>query len=138
VPNPDASTGYYNYFVPIIKLADSAIDFYQPQAYNNYFHMPAGSVQYFQDVYLNWRNLQGLVSWGKPIPDFTGVAGEKLLMGLLASTSAGGANYYATPEVIAEFKAWLAANNYPLRGFMMWDSHWDSLNKFLISDACTS
>ena len=37
VPNPDAQTGYYNYFVPIIQLADSAIDYYQPQAYNNWY-----------------------------------------------------------------------------------------------------
>lgn len=138
VPSPDASTGYYNYFVPIIQLADHAIDFYQPQAYNNYFHMTAGTAAYFQDVYLNWRNLQGLVSWGKPIDNFTGVDGNKLLMGMLASNVAGGANYYANASEINNFKAWLTANNYPLRGFMMWDSHWDQLNNFTVSNACTA
>jgi chitinase len=99
--------------------------------------MPAGSLAYFQDVYLNWRNLQGPVSWGSPIPNFAGVNGNKLLMGLLASNSAGGPSYYATPDVIEQFKAWLAANNYPLKGFMIWDSNWDALNGYLISTACS-
>ena len=44
IPDPDASTGYYNYFVPIIQLADSAIDYYQLQAYNNYYHKTPGTV----------------------------------------------------------------------------------------------
>lgn len=138
VPDPDAATGYYNYFVPIITLADHAIDFYQPQCYNNYFHKTPGTVEYLQDVYLNWRNFQGLVSWGKPIANFSGVAGEKLLMGVLASTVAGGSNYYADDTVIKAFRDWLAANNYPLRGFMMWDSHWDELNNNIVSNACTA
>jgi chitinase len=101
VPNPDAQTGYYNYFVPIIQLADSAIDYYQPQAYNNWYEVTAGSVDYLKNVYLNWRNLQGLMTWAKPIPNFSGVAGEKLLMGVEASTTAGGSNYYITPDIIA-------------------------------------
>jgi chitinase len=136
VPNPDAATGYFNYFVPIIQLADSAIDYYQVQAYNNWYQVPAGSLEYIQNVYLNWRNLQGLMTWGKPIPNFSGVAGNKLLIGLIASTNAGGANYYITPDIISRFKQWLKSHNYPLKGFMMWDSHWDSLNGFLISTAC--
>lgn len=138
VPDPDSATGYYNYFVPIITLADHAIDFYQPQAYNNYFHKTPGTVEYLQDVYLNWRNFQGLVSWGKPIANWTGVAGEKLLMGVLASPVAGGSNYYNDASVIQAFRDWLAANNYPLRGFMMWDSHWDELNGNIVSNACTA
>jgi hypothetical protein len=51
----------------MIKLAGSAIDFYQPQAYNNDFHMPAGSVQYLQDV----------IAWGKPIPASTVFLGKR-------------------------------------------------------------
>jgi chitinase len=82
VPDADAVTGYYNYFVPIIKLADSAIDYYQPQAYNNWYEMTYGTVEYLQNVYLNWRNLQGMVTWAKPIPNFNGVDGNKLLIGL--------------------------------------------------------
>lgn len=138
VPDPDAVSGYYNYFVPIIELADHAIDFYQPQAYNNWYEMTYGTIQYIQNVYLNWRNLQGMVTWAKPIPNFAGVDGNKLLIGLEASTSAGGSNYYITPEIIKAFKQWLTDNNYPLRGFMIWDSNWDALNGYLVSTACSS
>ena len=38
--------------------------------------------------------MQGLSPWGKPLPDFKGVAAEKLRMGLLASRQAGGAAYF--------------------------------------------
>jgi len=36
---PDAMTGagYYNFMVPIINLADQYIDYYQPQAYNDWY-----------------------------------------------------------------------------------------------------
>jgi chitinase len=57
-------------------------------------------------------------------------------MGVLASTTAGVASYYTPPSVIREFKQWIKKNNYPLLGFMMWDSNWDKLNGFIISDAC--
>lgn len=107
---PDANVGGnpFNYFVPIINLADAAIDFYQVQAYNNWYDgVSGGSLDYLKNVYLNWRNLQGLGQWGKPIPNFNGVAGNKLLMGVLASTSAGGAAYYAPPAIITSFKNFL-------------------------------
>lgn len=89
------------------------------------------------DVYLNWRNLQGLNKAHTIIPNFAGVKGEKLAMGLPASTSAATAIYYFTPEIIAKFQAWLKANNYPLKGFMIWDSNWDIKNNFTISKAAT-
>lgn len=54
-------------------------------------------------------------------------------MGVLASTSAGGAAYYAQPATISNFKKYLADNKLPLAGFMMWDSHWDKLNNYAIS-----
>ena len=38
VPDPDQVGQPYNYFVPIINLVDSSIDYYQPQAYNNGYH----------------------------------------------------------------------------------------------------
>jgi hypothetical protein len=88
-------------------MADHAIDFYQPQAYNNWYEEPAGSLAYLQDVYLNWRNLKGLNGWSTPIANFSGVAGEKLLMGVLASTNAGGSSYYYTPAVISQFQSWI-------------------------------
>jgi chitinase len=138
-PGPDTGGMPFNYFVPIINLADAAIDFYQPQAYNNWYGgYPGGSLLYFQDVYLNWRNLQALGPWDSPLPNFKGVDGSKLLIGLLASTSAGGAAYYAPPDTINAFKGWIVEKGYPLKGFMTWDSNWDALNGYAVSNACTS
>lgn len=108
VPSPDAVGQVFNYFVPIINMADSFIDFYQPQAYNNWYDgFPGGSLDYLKDVYLNWRNLQGLSPWTQPLPGFAGVNGNKLLIGLLASSSAGGAAYYAQPGTIKALKSFL-------------------------------
>lgn len=101
---PDENTGgnCFNYFVPIINRADSAIDYYQPQAYNNWYDGEVGgSLRYLQDVYENWRNLQGTGQWDTPLPNFSGVNGNKLLIGLLASPSAGVAGYYSTPGTIS-------------------------------------
>jgi len=58
-------------------------------------------------------------------------------MGLTASTSAGGASFYYPPGVLREFKIWIKQKKYPLKGFMMWNSNWDKLNSYLISDATT-
>ena len=89
VPDPDVGGNAFNYFVPIINLADSAIDYYQPQAYNNWYDGEVGgSLVYLKDVYENWRNLQGEGQWDTPLPSFNGVNGSKLLLGVLASTSA--------------------------------------------------
>lgn len=44
VPDAETGGGYYNYFVPIINLADKYIDYYQPQAYNNWYEFPSGSL----------------------------------------------------------------------------------------------
>ena len=85
MPNPDAGGQPFNYFVPIVQLADQYIDIYQPQAYNNWYDgFPGGSLEYF-----NWRNLQGLSPWTKPLENFKGIAANKLRIGLLASASAG-------------------------------------------------
>jgi chitinase len=139
VPNPDVGGNAFNYFVPIINLADSSIDYYQPQAYNNWYDGEiGGSLIYLQDVYENWRNLQGAGQWDVPLANFTGVDGNKLLVGLMASQSAGGAGYYATPDTISQFKDWLAAKGYPLKGFMLWDSHWDAVNSYAISTICSA
>lgn len=75
--------------------------------------------------------------WYKPIHNFAGVRAEKLRLGLMASKQAGPAQYYGEPGVIEEFKNFLHKYNYGLSGFMIWDSHWDSLNGFAISKTCT-
>jgi chitinase len=138
IPSADVGGQAFNYFVPIINLADAYIDLYQPQVYNNWFGgLPGGSLAYMQETYLHWRNLQGTMAWSGPIPNFKGVDGNKLVMGVLASTSAGGSQFYAPPHVIREFKSWIKQNNYPLKGFMMWDSNWDILNGMVISNAAT-
>lgn len=52
VPDPTVGGNAFNYFVPIINEADSAIDYYQPQAYNNWYDgETGGSLRYLQDVY---------------------------------------------------------------------------------------
>lgn len=49
VPSADVGGQAFNYFVPIINLADSYIDFYQPQAYNNWYGgFSGGSIEYFK------------------------------------------------------------------------------------------
>lgn len=139
VPDADVGGNAFNYFVPIINLADQAIDYYQPQAYNNWYDGEVGgSLVYLKDVYENWRNLQGEGQWDTPLPNFNGVSGEKLLIGVMASMSAGGAGYYATPDTINQFKSWISAKGHPLKGFMLWDSHWDAVNGYLISTVCSS
>jgi chitinase len=137
VPSATVGGNAWNYFVPIINLCDDAIDYYQIQAYNNWYGATGGTFEYFKEVYMNWRNLQGSLSWAGPIKGFNGVAGNKLRMGVLASTSAGGAQYYAQPTAIKAFMNFLKTNNLPLDGFMMWDSNWDKLNGFAISNATT-
>jgi len=75
VPTPDTPGQPWNYFVPIVNLADQYIDFYQPQAYNNgYDSYAGGSVNYLIDVYLNWRNLPSLAT-GNTISGYNGIAG---------------------------------------------------------------
>ncbi len=76
VPSADTGGQAFNYFVPIINLADDYIDYYQPQAYNNWYGgLPGGSLAYLQEVYLHWRNLKGNVAWSSPLPNFKGVKG---------------------------------------------------------------
>ncbi len=61
VPSADTAGNPFNYFVPIIQIAGAYIDYYQIQAYNNWYgNFAGGSLDYLKDVYLNWRNLQGL------------------------------------------------------------------------------
>lgn len=59
------------------------------------------------------------------IPGFSGVPASKLVMGLLASTSAGGASYYAAPSVVKSAVSTLSSKGISIGGIMFWDSHWD-------------
>lgn len=107
------------------------------QAYNNWYDgLQGGTQHYLQDVYLNWMNIKSPFCVGcSIIPDFKGVPKEKLAIGVLASVQAGNSGYYAAGSVIDSFQQWLSQNNYTTAGFMTWDSHWDSLNNFAISNA---
>lgn len=61
VPDPDKSGQPFNYLVHVIEAADSSIDFYHVKAYSNWYDgYNHTSLQYLQDIYLNWRNLVGL------------------------------------------------------------------------------
>ena len=104
VPSPSLTDQYYNFLVHIIKEADSSIDYYQVQAYNDWYEFAGGSLQYLQNVYLNWRNLQGMSQWGStPIAGFSGVSPSKLVMGVLG----GGGSYYYSLTTLGSFKNWL-------------------------------
>ncbi len=135
----------YNYFIPIIKNAINAIDYVQPQFYNNWYDGYAGGTSnYLLDVYLNWTNQQGLApaSWGiTPFAPsvFAGVPQNKLIIGLLASTSAGGSAYYALPSTIVSVINTLQSTySSNVAGVMLWDSNWDKLNGDLISNTAAA
>lgn len=108
------------------------------QAYNNWYDgLQAGSLSYLQDIYLQWSNLPSSFCSGcSPIPNFTGVPSNKLVMGIPASPTAGTGSPLAT--TIDSFMNWQITNNYTIRGWMMWDSHWDSLNAFNLSNTIIS
>ena len=49
VPSPDTIGQAWNYYVSVIRLADSSIDLYQVMAYNNWYgSLPGGSVAYLK------------------------------------------------------------------------------------------
>lgn len=125
--------------VPIIQLADTSIDYYQTKAYSNWYDgYDHTSLEYLQDVYLNWRNLQGYCKGCKPIANFKGVAPNKLLLGVVGSPDARRTPEYAGPQIIRDFKAWLISKGYDMIGFNIWNSHWDRLNGNQISIAISS
>jgi chitinase len=136
VPSPDESGKEFNFMVPVIRLADSAIDFYNVKAYSNWYDgYDHNTVTYLQDVYLNWRNLQGFCKGCLPIPDFKGVPASKLIMGVLASPDARAASEYKNPTTVRDFKTWLLSKGYDMYGFQVWNSYWDRVNGNQISQA---
>jgi chitinase len=148
VPSATAGGSAWNYFVPVLKDSLSSIDYVQPQFYNNWYggngYNPSGaSADYIVNGYINWINqVAGMfpTSWAiTPIPNFSGVPASKLVIGVLASTSAGGAAYYATPDMIAAaFNTLQQTYQVQPGGIMMWDSNWDKLNGYTISNKAAS
>ena len=133
---PSGGGLYWNYWVPIFNLALSSIDLVMVQAYNNWYDsLSPGSLDYLKDVYLNWRNIQSPYCTGcTPIANFTGVPASKLSIGVPASSSAAGPNFSYSVDTLSAFQSWLASQNYTLIGYMIWSSHWDSLNNYAISN----
>jgi len=129
----------WNYWVPIINTTISDIDFVMVQAYNNWYEQPAGTLSYVQDVYVNWQNKPSasFCNWCTPIANFNGVPDSKLVLGILSSTSAGNGGYYLAPAILQSFISWTKTSNFTLAGIMFWNSHWDSLNGYAISNAVT-
>ncbi len=137
VPDPDTTLGLpFNYMVPVIQLADASIDYYHVKAYSNWYDSyDHTSLEYMQDVYLNWRNMQGLCPTCKPIPSFKGVVAPKFFMGVVGSENARKKEEYAGPTVIRNFKSWLQSKGYDMYGYQIWNSHWDTVNGNQVSTA---
>lgn len=89
-------------------------------------------MSYITDIYLQWSNLQSSYCQGcNPITNFAGVAPSKLIILLPASSVAGSSP--ATPQTIASFITF--SQSHGLRGMGLWDSHWDALNSYSLSNA---
>jgi chitinase len=126
----------WNYFVPIINQAIDSIDYVQPQYYNNgYSGLTAGSASFMVNGVLEWMNKQGIATGDEPITGYNGVPANKLVIGVLASTSAGNSSYYAGSTNIATAISTLHSTyGIDVAGVMMWDSHWDTLNGNVVSN----
>ena len=108
------SPKFWNYMVNVIDETLDEIDYWQVQAYNDWYGQPSGSLKYLQSVYLNWRNLPDVNAGGSILSNNAansknnrfrgqkgdGVPGNKLVMGLLASEVAGVKGHYANPSII--------------------------------------
>jgi chitinase len=135
VPSPDdTKIQAFNFVVPIIQLADDAIDYYNSKAYSNWYDgYNHTAVEYIQDIYLNWRNLPGMCQGCRPIANFKGVDGAKILIGLLASPDARTAAEYGGPNLVKNTKAWLLKQGYKVAGFQLWNSYFDKANGYQVS-----
>lgn len=126
VPTPTSWSSNWNYFVPIINQSIDSIDYVQPQYYNNgYSGLTAGSAAFMVNGILEWMNLQGIATGDQVISGYKGVPANKLVIGVLASTSAGNASYYTGSSNITSAITTLN-NTYKVNvaGVMMWDSNW--------------
>jgi len=145
IPSANTANTDWNYFVPVLNEAIDDIDYVQPQYYNNnIYNLPNGSSSFLINGYQTWLGIAlnpAPDAWTVPFASglYVGVPPEKLIMGVLASNSAGGSAYYTTPDNLTAAISTL--NQVPasqVGGVMMWDSHWDKLNNYVISDASAS
>lgn len=144
IPAANAANGVgaWNFFVPVLNNSLNSLTLVMQQDYNN----PCGSMnsvsaQYFECSYLSWVNAPNAsaVTGGSQLNGFNGVPVSKLIIGTIASASAGGASYYGGMTPIQQAYTGLQANyGYTPRGFMFWDSYWDSLNSYTISNGIAS
>lgn len=140
VPSPTQGGNAWNYFIPILNASINQIDYVQPQLYNNWYDTSTMSANYLMNGYLQWNNQNGLYGTKAFSPSvYVGVPANKLIMGVLASTSAGGAAFYPTPQMLTSAITTLSSQyTTSVGGVMMWDSHWDTLNNRVISNAAAS
>ena len=140
VPTATSWSSNWNYFVPIINQAIDSIDYVQPQFYNNsYARLTDGSSTFMVNGVLEWMNKQGLASGDQPISGYNGVPASKLVIGVLASTTAGNASYYTGSTNLSTAISTLHSTyGVDVAGVMMWDSHWDTLNGNIISNEAVS
>jgi chitinase len=131
--------GGWNAMVPVINNEINDIDFIQVQEYNdNPYGDQPGSVQFLEDIYNNWV---------APFPatnpvKYNGMPASKLLMGIPASTDAATSSYYPAPDVLTQVLKDLASKytqgQNTFGGVMTWDSHWDALNNYTVSNLVTN
>lgn len=144
VPSATSSNGVgaWNFFVPVLQNSLNSLSLVYQQDYNNGCgSMSSVSSQYFECNYVSWANLANgsAVTGGNQIAGFTGVPVSKLIVGTIASSSAGGASYYGGMTPIQSFyTAMPTSYGITPRGFMFWDSYWDSLNNYTISNGIST
>lgn len=144
VPSATASNGVgaWNFFVPVLQNSLNSLSLVYQQDYNNGCgSMSSVSSQYFECSYVSWANLANgsAVTGGNQIAGFVGVPVSKLIVGTIASSSAGGASYYDGMTPIQSFyTAMPTSYGITPRGFMFWDSYWDSLNNYTISNGIST
>ncbi len=87
-----------------------------------------------KDTYLNWINVLSPYCTGcSVIANFTGIPQSKLLIGVPASSVAG--QTPPTGATVDAFQAWLVSSNYTMAGAFIWDSNWDAVNQYYMSNA---
>lgn len=87
-----------------------------------------------QDTYLNWINVLSPYCTGcSVIANFSGIPQSKLLLGVPASNVAG--QTAPSGATIDAFQSWLVNNNYTMAGAFIWDSNWDAVNQYYMSNA---
>lgn len=132
----DKVGGAFNYMVPVIKASIDQIDYVQPQYYNNWYDTNVASADYLVNGYLQWLNkagTHGTQPFDKSV--YPGVPAHKLILGVLASTSAGMSAFYAQPSMVGDaFSILRSQHGVDVGGIMMWDSNWDKLNNYIVSN----